>query len=104
MLIDEVDASSNYAAFVNFLGMLRKKFLIRMQIPTFQSVILADVHDIKNLKFKLRNPDEANYNSPWNIAVDFGVRMSFNAQEIAPMLEEYSRAEDVQMDIAAAAE
>ncbi|MEN0045855.1 MAG: AAA-like domain-containing protein [Bacteroidota bacterium] len=104
LLIDEVDASSNYAAFVNFLGMLRKKFLSRMQLPTFQSVILAGVHDIKNLKFKLRNPDEANYNSPWNIAVDFGVRMSFNAQEIAPMLEEYSQSEGVQMNVSAVAE
>lgn len=104
ILIDEVDASCNYAAFVNFLGMLRAKFLNRMNIPTFHSIVLVGVHNIKNLKFKLRNPEKAQYNSPWNIAVDFEVDMSFNPQEIAPMLEEYSQAENVTMDIPAIAE
>ena len=100
LLIDEVDASSNYEAFLSFLGMLRSKFLAREYgEETFHSVILAGVHDIKNLKFKLRNPDDAQTNSPWNIAVDFEVRMSFNAEEIAPMLEQYSEAENVKMDI-----
>ncbi len=104
LLIDEVDASSEYAAFINFLGMLRNKFLIRVEEPTFYSVVLAGVHDIKNLKFKLRNPEEAKYNSPWNIAVDFEIDMSFNPQEIAPMLEQYSEAEDIAMDIPKIAE
>lgn len=104
ILIDEVDASSEYASFINFLGMLRRKFLVRMDQPTFYSVVLAGVHDIKNLKFKLRNPEEAKYNSPWNIAVDFEVDLSFNPPEIAPMLEQYSEAEGVSMDIPAIAE
>lgn len=104
VLIDEVDASSNYAAFVNFLTMLRNKYLIRGNAPTFYSVVLVGVHDIKNLKFKLRNPEEAQYNSPWNIAVDFKVDLSFNPKEIAPMLEQYTEAEGVQMDIPAIAE
>ena len=104
VLIDEVDASSNYAAFLNFLGMLRNKYLDRGRVPTFHSVVLAGVHDIKNLKFKLRNPEEAQYNSPWNIAADFDVDLSFNPQEIAPMLEQYSKAEGVTMDITVIAE
>ncbi|MEM9889042.1 MAG: GxxExxY protein, partial [Bacteroidota bacterium] len=62
------------------------------------------VHDIKNLKFKLRNPEEAQFNSPWNIAIDFKVDLSFHPEEIAPMLEQYSEAEEVQMDIPAIAE
>ena len=105
LLIDEVDASSNYGAFLTFLGMLRSKFLAReYSDETFHSVVLAGVHDIKNLKFKLKNSNDAQYNSPWNIAVDFEVRMSFNPEEIAPMLEQYSEAENVKMDIPAIAE
>ncbi|MEM9886929.1 MAG: AAA family ATPase [Bacteroidota bacterium] len=104
LLIDEVDASSNYAAFLNFLGILRSKYLKRTDIPSLHSVVLVGVHDIKNLKFKLRNPEEAQFNSPWNIAVDFTVDLSFNPREIAPMLEQYSEAEEVQMDIPAIAE
>ena len=105
LLIDEVDASSNYGAFLSFLGMLRSKFLAReYNDETFHSVVLAGVHDIKNLKFKLKNSNDAQYNSPWNIAVDFEVRMSFNPEEIAPMLEQYSEAENVKMNIPAIAE
>ncbi|MGB0931231.1 MAG: AAA family ATPase, partial [Chitinophagales bacterium] len=106
MLIDEVDASSNYISFLRFLAMLRTKYLNRMSDfdKTFHSIILAGVHDIKSLKYKLRNSADAQYNSPWNIAVDFKVEMSFNPKEIAPMLEQYSEAEDVTMDIPVIAE
>lgn len=106
LLIDEVDASSNYDAFLVFLGMLRTKFLGRGEPKhrTFHSVVLAGVHDIKNLKFKLRNPNDAQYNSPWNIAIDFEVRMEFIPKEIEPMLKQYSAAEGVTMDISAIAE
>lgn len=105
LFIDEVDASSQYEPFLKFLAMLRTKYLAREspQHATFHSIVLAGVHDIKSLKFKLRNPEDADYNSPWNIAVDFEVRMSFNPQEIAPMLEQYSAAEGIQMDIPAIA-
>ncbi len=104
VLIDEVDASSNYIAFLNFLAMLRNKYLVRGSFPTFYSVVLVGVHDIKNLKFKLRNPTEAQYNSPWNIAIDFKVDLSFYPDEIAPMLKQYSEAEGVTMDIPTIAE
>jgi hypothetical protein len=104
LLIDEVDASSNYEAFLGFLALLRKKYLKReFGDATFHSVVLAGVHDIKNLKFKLRNPDDIQYNSPWNIAVDFKVRMSFISEEIEPMLAQYCEAEGVTMDITAVA-
>ena len=104
VLIDEVDASSNYAAFLNFLAMLRTKYLERGSIPTFHSIVLIGVHDIKNLKFKLRDPEAAQYNSPWNIAADFDVDLSFHPPEIAPMLVEYCEAEGITMDIPAIAE
>ena len=65
---------------------------------------MVGVHDVKNLKYKLRNPEEAQYNSPWNIAVDFDVDMRFNQREISVMLQEYSEVEAVEMDIPVIAE
>ncbi len=100
LLIDEVDASSNYEPFLVLLGMLRTKYLSRdlPQHYTFHSIVLAGVHDIKSLKFKLRNPEDTQYNSPWNIAADFKVVMEFYPNEIAFMLKQYSEAENVQID------
>ena len=63
LIIDEVDQASNYKVFIDFLGMLRSKFLKRNTRPTFHSVILAGVYDIKNLKLKLRPDEERKYNS-----------------------------------------
>ena len=100
LLIDEVDASSNYEPFLVLLAMLRTKYLSRdlPQHYTFHSIVLAGVHDIKSLKFKLRNPEDTQYNSPWNIAADFKVVMEFYPNEIAFMLKQYSEAENVQID------
>ena len=101
LLIDEVDASSNHESFLRFLAMLRQKYLDREspENKTFHSVILAGVHDIKSLKLKVRSLGEAQYNSPWNIATDFEIEMSFRPHEIAPMLVQYSEAEGVAIDI-----
>lgn len=106
LIIDEVDASSNYQPFLSFLGMLRTKYLARVkpQHATFHSIVLAGVHDIKSLKHKIRDTKDSQYNSPWNIAADFEVDMTFNPQEIAPMLEEYAEAEGVKMNVPAIAE
>ena len=89
LIIDEVDQASNYKVFIDFLGMLRSKFLKRNTRPTFHSVILAGVYDIKNLKHRIREDREHQMNSPWNIAAEFTVDMSFSKEEIAGMLEEY---------------
>jgi hypothetical protein len=104
LLIDEVDASSNYDVFLRFLATLRDKYLKRKFESTFHSIVLAGVHDIKSLKFKLRNPKDAQTNSPWNVAVDFEVVMEFYANEIAYMLRQYSEAENVAMDFEAISE
>lgn len=90
LIIDEVDQASNYKVFLDFLGLLRSKFLKRTTRPTFQSVILAGVYDIKNLKQRIRESQEHQYNSPWNIAADFHVDMSFTTEDIAGMLTEYA--------------
>jgi AAA-like domain len=98
ILIDEVDRSSNNQLFVLFLAMLRNKFLQQEDKPTFHSVILAGLHDVKTLKLKLR-PDEAKtYNSPWNIATAYKVNMNLLPQEIKPMLEDYAQEQGVTMD------
>lgn len=89
ILIDEVDQAGNNDGFIKFLGGLRSMYLDRDSHPTFQSVILAGVYDIKNLKLKIRTDDEHQYNSPWNIAVPFNVDMSLSAKGIADMLAEY---------------
>ena len=106
LLIDEVDKSSNNQLFMTFLGMLRNKYLLRNegQDYTFQSVILAGVHDVKTLKAKIRPDDARRYNSPWNIAVDFKVDMSFSPREIETMLLDYSREKQIEPDIPAIAE
>ncbi len=105
LLIDEVDKSSDNQIFLNFLGMLRQKYLLRDagKDYTFQTVILAGVHDIKTLKAKIRPDAEQKYNSPWNIAVDFNVDLSFSATEIESMLQDYSQDHHIQPDIPAIA-
>jgi hypothetical protein len=101
LLIDEVDKSSNNQLFLHFLGMLRNKYLQRekMKDKTFKSVILAGVYDVKNLKLKLRHDEEQKFNSPWNIATEFDVDMSFNSQEISTMLMDYEADTKTGMDI-----
>lgn len=104
LLIDEVDRAANYSAFMELLGMFRDKYLKRPERPTFQSVILASVYDIKNLKLKMRPQEAHQYNSPWNIAADFDVSMEFTRADIAGMLEVYQRDYCVGMDIPAMAQ
>ena len=111
LLVDEVDKSSDNRIFLLFLGMLRNKYLLRDmgRDYTFNSVILAGVHDIKTLRTKIR-PDseksssEERFNSLWNIAVDFKVDLSFTAYEIESMLRDYARDKDIRPDIPAIAE
>lgn len=97
LIIDEVDQAGDHEVFLDFLGMLRNKYLSRDRRCTFQSVILAGVYDVRNLKLKIRSEKEHQKNSPWNIAAQFTVDMSFSKEGIAGMLKAY--AEDQHMDI-----
>ncbi len=107
LMIDEVDKTSNNQVFLHFLGMLRNQYNLRQEgnYSTFYSVILAGVYDIKNIKLKLikegiynKLEQEGIYNSPWNIAVDFDIDMSFNPREIVSMLDEYKKEHTTVMD------
>jgi hypothetical protein len=106
LLIDEVDKSSNNQLFLDFLGMLRNKYLRREKPSdrTFHSIILAGLYDVKTLKSKIRPEADAKYNSPWNIAADFNVVMELQADEIVPMLADYCQEQNVSMDTEGVAE
>ncbi|MDR1078874.1 MAG: hypothetical protein LBL55_09510 [Propionibacteriaceae bacterium] len=106
LLIDEVDKATDYQVFAGFLGLLRDQFLERNNkgTPTFHSVILAGVHDVKNLKQKIRPDSEHSYNSPWNIAVPFEVDLSFGPADIATLLADYEADHRTRMDVAAVAQ
>lgn len=99
LLIDEIDSASNNQVFLDFLGLLRDYYLKREEVAAFWSVILAGVYDIKNLKQRIRPEGEHKYNSPWNIAADFDIDMSFSAVDIAGMLKEYEQDYHTGMDI-----
>ncbi len=100
LIIDEVDKNSDNQIFLTFLGMLRDKYLDQKKgiDSTFQSVILSGVYDIKNMKLKVRPEEERKYNSPWNVADDFEVDMSFSARQIEDMLKGYSKESGFRMN------
>ncbi|MDE7318601.1 MAG: ATP-binding protein, partial [Lachnospiraceae bacterium] len=104
LMIDEVDSATNYHVFLDFLAMLRGYFLNRENRPAFHSVILAGVYDIKNLKLKLRPDEEHQYNSPWNIAAEFDIEMSFSNVQIAAMLTEYETDHKTGMNVSEVAD
>ena len=104
LMIDEVDSSANNQVFLDFLAQLRAYYMVRTTRAAFQSVILAGVYDIKNLKLKLRPEADHKYNSPWNIAETFDVDMSFSADAIEGMLKEYELDHHLGMDTAVVSE
>lgn len=104
LIIDEVDSASNNQVFLDFLSQIRGYYIDRDVTPAFQSVILAGVYDIKNIKRKIRSDGEHKNNSPWNIAAKFRVDMSFSQKDIAGMLEEYEQDYRTGMNIADMAE
>lgn len=91
LLIDEVDSATNNQVFLDFLAQLRDGYISRETegIPTFRSVILAVVTDVKHLKGKIRPEDQHKVNSPWNIAADFDIEMSLSTDGIKGMLDAY---------------
>ena len=103
LMIDEVDSASENTVFIDFLAQLRSMYLTRDIQPAFKAVILAGVYDVKNLKLKIRPGEEHKYNSPWNIATDFNIDMSFSKPEISQMLKEYETDHNTGMDVDAMA-
>ena len=105
MFIDEADSATNNQVFLDFLAGLRAGYISRDtdDVPTFQSVILAGVTDVKHLKSKIRDDAEHKVNSPWNIAADFDIDMSLSESGIKGMLDEYEADHHTGMDTAAIA-
>ena len=108
LMIDEVDKTRNNRVFLDFLSILRSKYLARKNGKdyTFHSVILAGVYDIRNIKLKLIQvglyspitTEDKLYNSPWNITAKFNIDMSFNPKEIESMLKEYENDTHLHID------
>lgn len=126
LMIDEVDSATNNQVFLDFLAQLRGYYINRSRFATFQSVILAGVCDIRNLKRKMRPEEEHKDNSPWNthegnepserlrafgdcpwnqirlavfdVAADFDIDMSFSVEQINGMLLEYASEHDSAID------
>lgn len=99
LMIDEADSASNNQVFLDFLSQLRAGYIDRDIQPMFWSVILAGVYDVKNLKRKLRPEDGHRANSPWNIAAEFNVKMSFSKEDIKGMLEEYAADRHIDLNL-----
>ncbi len=99
LIIDEADTASNNQIFLDFLAQLRAAYLDRDRIPAFQSVILAGIYDIRNIRRRIRPEEEHKTNSPWNIAAKFQVDMGFSVEDICGMLEEYEDDYHTGMDI-----
>lgn len=57
LMIDEVDSAANNQVFLDFLAQLRGYYIKRTKLSTFQSVILAGVYDVKNIKRKISSVD-----------------------------------------------
>ena len=105
LIIDEVDSAANNQVFLDFLAQLRDGYISRDTdgSPTFQSVILAGVTDVKHLKARIRDDEASKENSPWNIAADFTVDMSLSEAGIRGMLDEYEADHHTGMDTGAVA-
>ena len=105
LIIDEVDSATNNQVFLDFLAQLREGYIGRDTdgIPTFQSVILAGVTDVRHLRSKVRPEHQRKVNSPWNIAADFNVDMSLSEVGIQGMLDEYEADHRTGMDVVAIA-
>ncbi len=99
LIIDEVDSASNNQVFLDFLAQLRGAYIRRNKFAAFHSVVLAGVHDIRNIQLKIRPDAEHKFNSPWNIACTFDHDMSFSVSDIAGMLEEYENDHHTGMNI-----
>ncbi len=107
LIIDEADNATNNQVFLDFLAQLRLQYLTHEDnpgAPAFQSVILASVTDIKHLKTRIRQEDQHKVNSPWNIAADFDVNMSFSHKDVAGMLADYEAEHSTGMDVDAVAQ
>lgn len=99
LMIDEADSASNNQVFIDFLSQIRGYYLTRDEEPTFHSVILAGVYDVKNLKRKIRSEEEHGTNSPWNIAAQYKIDLEFSKTDIEGMLVEYESEHHTGMDI-----
>lgn len=100
-IINEFDTGIRYNMLINFLAMLRGKYLSAQQYKTktFHSVILAvfkDVQTIEILNIEDCNRLEKIYS--WNIASEFNIEMELKSNQIEMMLLDYKRERNVNLN------
>lgn len=103
-MIDEADNAACTEIFLDFLALLRGYFIHRKKRPTFQSVILSGVCNLKLLGQKIAADNEHMGNGLWNIAADFMIDMAFSSREIETMLIEYEKERHIKMHTKAMAD
>ena len=96
LLIDNIDKYEGYDCVGDFLSILRADFLSRKKRPTFHSVVLTCVLDIRNYTLRY---DKYSLKTPWNIAVPFDDDMSLHKDGIAQMLQEYENDHQTGMNV-----
>ncbi len=103
LVIDNIDSNFKNEPFVDFLSCTRATYQKRnlCRNVAFHSVILSGSYCFVNLchEFEMGK----NY-SPWNVAADFNLDMTFHPHEIAQMLSDYEADYHTGMDIKAISE
>ena len=98
LLVDNADRFIN-PRLLEFLCYLRAGYQARemfMDNIFFHSAIIASQKNITNLPAEI---EECKYNSPWNVAADYKLDMTFNPQEISTMLADYESENHIGFDI-----
>jgi hypothetical protein len=90
LLVDEIDAIPERIV-IGFLHSLREMYLERTYKPTFHSIALVGVRDIKSLKVKIRNESKSiGSQSPFNIAVDYKIPL-FTLENIKQYYQQHTK-------------
>ncbi len=99
LLIDEIDAVPETVV-IGFLAGLREMYLQRDRKPAPHSVGLVGVHDIKNLKVRIRDESQAlGSASPFNIAVDYDLP-PFSRENVRQYFSQYTEETGQEFDAA----
>ncbi|MBQ3619405.1 MAG: hypothetical protein II939_14760 [Bacteroidales bacterium] len=98
LMVDNADKYIN-PRLVEFLCFLRAGYQERVMFSRnifFHSVILVSQKNITNLPSEI---EECKYNSPWNVATEYELDVTFNPQEISTMLVDFENDYRIGFDI-----
>ena len=103
LIVDDAGKHSGNHIYLNFLNMLRSKYIARTNInsETFQSVILASACDLKSIAISQNEPvlPMRKHNGLCDVAAEYSGNMFFSIEKIAGMLKEYKEDSAENIDI-----